>query len=417
MWLAIGGAGGAVFGTVIRLKANATVEAHGDVRLGDVATVSDSDAGKAQALADTVVLSDVEQPEDVTAETILLAVMAQRGAKVVGSDLEMSGAAACTVTIGAGAGSGTGKAAMQAAAFRGVTAGSENAAGMAGASMGITAAPAGAMGAMVADVGTVQHGIGAPEVAGGIPASAVGGAQDTGAGHAEDSAIAAVGEDSTLTQVIMHQVESGLNRGADDVRVTFNTINPLLDSPVDAGTKWLCRPVARALLGTVEFEAQLVQGKKILQRLNVETRVLMRQRVVVTMKKIARGDVVAAADLNAEDQWIDRTLPTLFGAAADAAGLEATRDVDVGGALDQRDFRQALMAHKNEPVSVIYVTGSLQVEILGRSMDDGKLHDRIDVRNETTGEKYSAVLIARNLAVAGGTLTAEQEKKLTETQE
>jgi len=243
------------------------------------------------------------------------------------------------------------------------------------------------------------------------------GAKAATPGSQNPSQAPADGRNLTLSQLITQQVQTGLNGSSENVRIVFESINPLLDTQPAGDRKWLCRPLTKSLLGTVSFEAQLVEGAKIFDRLNVQARVVIRQRVVVATRRVVRGDVIAEGQVAMEDQWLDRKLPKLFELATDVVGLEAVRDVDVGGILDQRDFREALMAHKNEPVNVIYVAGSMQVQISGRAMDDGKLHDRIDVRNESTGERYDAVMIGRNLAVAGGTLTAAQEKKLQESQQ
>ena len=82
--------------------------------------------------------------------------------------------------------------------------------------------------------------------------------------------------------------------------------------------------------------------------------------------------------------------------------------------LDQRDFRPAYLAHKNEPITVVYIAGALSVQMRGRAMGDAKLHEAVQVRNESTREVYNATVIAKDIAVAGGTLTADQEKKIRE---
>jgi flagella basal body P-ring formation protein FlgA len=83
--------------------------------------------------------------------------------------------------------------------------------------------------------------------------------------------------------------------------------------------------------------------------------------------------------------------------------------------LDQRDFKPALMTHKGDALTVVYVSGPLEVQVRGRAMTDAKLHDAVDVRNDSTGEKFSAVMIKRGVGVAGA-VTAEQEKRIRETQ-
>jgi len=97
--LALGTLGTPSMGQTIRLKSLATVELHQDVRLGDVAGVTADDARKADELANTVLISSIEKPLQLKAEAVLMAVMAQRGAGALGNNLQVSGAAACTIEI------------------------------------------------------------------------------------------------------------------------------------------------------------------------------------------------------------------------------------------------------------------------------------------------------------------------------
>jgi flagella basal body P-ring formation protein FlgA len=222
-------------------------------------------------------------------------------------------------------------------------------------------------------------------------------------------------ERNTLRDVIVNKLLGDLGAAAEDVRVDFNTTSPLVDAPVANGQRWLIRPLTRTMLGTVQFEAQLAEGTKVLQRLNLATEVQRRQRVLVATARIGRGDVVTGETMRFEEVWMDRNVPTLFAAEKDVVGLEAQRDIDVGAQLDQRDFKPALMAHKGDQLTVIYISGPLEVQIRGRAMMDGKLHEAVDVRNDSTGEKFTAVMVKKGMGVVG-TMTAEQEKRIREMQ-
>jgi flagella basal body P-ring formation protein FlgA len=112
-----------------------------------------------------------------------------------------------------------------------------------------------------------------------------------------------------------------------------------------------------------------------------------------------------------EEWWPDRKLTTLFANPKDVVGLEAQVDLASGARLDQRDFKPMPMAHRNDMVSVIFVAGSLEVQTQGRAMEDGKLHQMINVRNDQTGKEFMAYLIGKNIAVVG-TVTTEQEQRL-----
>jgi flagella basal body P-ring formation protein FlgA len=174
--------------------------------------------------------------------------------------------------------------------------------------------------------------------------------------------------------------------------------------------------MSRTILGTVQFESQLLEGSRIVEKLTVQARIERRQKVVIAIGRLERGDIVTAKNVRLDEAWLDRTMPSLFATDKDVVGLEAQRSIDVGSMLDQRDFKSALMASKNDAITVIYLSGALKVQMRGRAMEDGKLHDQIAVRNELTGERYQVVLIGKRLAVVGGTLDAAEEQKLREIQ-
>src|SRR4051812_29141260 len=87
--------GGQAFGQVVRLRETTAVEMHHDVRLGDMATVTADDPKKAEQLANTVIVSDVDKPQKIKAEAVLMALMAQRGAAALGGNFQLNGAAVC----------------------------------------------------------------------------------------------------------------------------------------------------------------------------------------------------------------------------------------------------------------------------------------------------------------------------------
>jgi flagella basal body P-ring formation protein FlgA len=225
----------------------------------------------------------------------------------------------------------------------------------------------------------------------------------------------ATGENLTLNKLILTQVQRELNSGPDDVRVSFETISPFLEQPPAAGRRWVCRTLTRVPLGTVQFEAQLVEGAKVIERLTVQTKVEKRQLVLVATGKLARGDLVTPDKMRMQEAWLDRRLPTLFVNMGEALGLEAQKDVEIGAMLDTRDFKPLLMAHRNDTVNVIYVAGALEVQMSGQAMADARLKEQIEIRNPKTGERYTATMVAKGIAVAGGTLTEEQERMLRET--
>jgi flagella basal body P-ring formation protein FlgA len=353
---------------VIRIRKEITVEFPRDIRLGDIATVTGADRDTAQSLANTVILAGIDGDRNIRTESVLLALMSQRGAGALGN-LQVTGSAQCTVKFAP-----------------------TNPA----ADLALKNGPASSPLAEKPPPPSTTDPI--------ITASVVPRAAENPA------------QSLTLSKLIAARVQKELNVPPDDVHILINTISPLLDAPVAPNRRWICRPMSRTILGTVQFESQLLEGSRIVEKLTVQARIERRQKVVIAIGRLERGDIVTAKNVRLDEAWLDRTMPSLFATDKDVVGLEAQRSIDVGSMLDQRDFKSALMASKNDAITVIYLSGALKVQMRGRAMEDGKLHDQIAVRNELTGERYQVVLIGKRLAVVGGTLDAAEEQKLREIQ-
>ncbi len=356
--LVVMGLGGSACGQMVRMRESVVVARGADVRLGELATVKGAGA---ERLAECVVVSGVQGALKVKAEAVLMAVVAQRGAAAT-VGMEMSGSAACEIRV----------------------AGAEP----------VAAAPA-------AVVPVAAKGAGV--VAAALPV-------------ASDAAVTTEAKKSgaSLSEVIARRVRKELGGSDTDVHVTVETVNPVVGMPAGAGREWLVKPLTRTFLGTMQFEAQLVEGEKAVTRLTVTAEVERKVKVVVLTAPLARGEVVTGAGAREEQVWLDREMPTLFGSMDTAEGLEAKVPLAAGSRLDQRDFKASEMAGKGDEVTVVFLKGAMNVRMRGTAQEAGKMHSVILVKNEKTSESYQATLIGKRLAVVGGNLTAIQEAKLRE---
>ena len=166
----------------------------------------------------------------------------------------------------------------------------------------------------------------------------------------------------------------------------------------------------------MQWEAQLLEGTKVVAKLTVMGKVTRRQMVVTAATSIGRGDIIEAKDIKQEEMWLDRKLPTLAVKAGDVLGLEATRSMTAGTLVDTRDFKAAEMAGRGESITVYAVSGNLVVKGTARATESGKMHDSIRVRNDATGELYQVTLIGKRVASVGPALDAATERKLKEMQ-
>ncbi|HUO10347.1 MAG TPA: flagellar basal body P-ring formation chaperone FlgA [Phycisphaerae bacterium] len=361
------------FGQVIRLEKQAVVARGQNVRLGNIATIKGADEKTAAALADTVVISGIETNKKVAADAVLMAVMTQLGANGLADRLEVAGAAQVEIVVGEGQGK--------------------------------------------SEVGSQKSEEG--DIAANAPV-AVAQAEGTAVSVVTASVVAAPDAEApaatqkTLADIITDAVGDELGVGKEDYRVRFDSLNPLLNQVPAAGAHWDVHPMTQSTLGTLPFSAELIQGTRILQRTMVQAIAERKTQVLCAAEQIHSGTVMTKEAFRTQEMWLDRNLPTLFTGGQDIVGLQAQRDVMAGSMLDQRDFKPVLMANNGDLITVVFVRGTLKVQMSGRAQNSGKLHDQITVRNESTGQEYMATLIGKSLAVVGGVPDEATEKRLRE---
>ncbi|MEI8196665.1 MAG: flagellar basal body P-ring formation chaperone FlgA, partial [Phycisphaerae bacterium] len=212
-----------------------------------------------------------------------------------------------------------------------------------------------------------------------------------------------------LTQQVLAQ----LQLTKDDIRVSFETVNTLLEQPIPAGQKWQIRPLNKTQVGTVQWEAQLLEKNRIVARLNVQAKVLQKTRGLVAIAPLARGDVLAATHFREEERWVDRYNPAQQVTAKELIGLEALRPIAIGAALDSRDFKPAELVARGQVVTVYAVSGGLKIKTSAKALQIGKLHELISVQNDKTGEKIEGTVIGRGVVVLG-TIDEKTEAQLRE---
>jgi flagella basal body P-ring formation protein FlgA len=353
----------------IRMQPRAVV-AEGAVHLGDVAQLSNM-GSDAEKLSEVVILETL--PKDgakVRTEQVLFAIAAARGVKAT-ADLQISGSAECLVVR-------QGEEAKFAALAVPEKSGASKKTGESNRAVSVE---------------TVSH----------TPAPAHAPAQQASVKSAAKK---------TLSELLVEQHVMTLGARREDVRVDFETISPWLDTPVAANQRWQFKSSSRGL-GTVVWEAQLIEGTKVVQKINLVGKVTQRQTVVAVMKGVNRGGIIQASDVREDEVWMDRKGPSTVASAADVIGAEATRALVVGTMIDSRDVKIPEMVARGEMLTVYAVSGSLVIKGSVRATESGKMHDSIQVKNEQTGEIYPVTLIGKKIA-AVGTYDAQMEKKLKE---
>jgi flagella basal body P-ring formation protein FlgA len=112
--------------------------------------------------------------------------------------------------------------------------------------------------------------------------------------------------------------------------------------------------------------------------------------IVVTRRELQRGEVLRAADLELKTiDKVPKNFSPLFDPQA-AVGLEVTRSVPAGYALDARLTQRPILIRRGEPVTVYALAAGIRVRTTARSLGQGGLGDLILLESLENRERFSA---------------------------
>jgi len=147
------------------------------------------------------------------------------------------------------------------------------------------------------------------------------------------------------------------------------------------------------LVGTV--------GADVRFRLPVHGRLQPMQEVPVLTRALARGERIAAGDLEMRAVRAER-LPRAAITDPDAPiGSEARRRLAPGRVLTERDIRAPLLVRRGEPVRLIYVRPGLRLSALGTAQDDGSRGALVRVLNPDSRRRVQGVVTGPDEVTVG----------------
>jgi flagella basal body P-ring formation protein FlgA len=124
--------------------------------------------------------------------------------------------------------------------------------------------------------------------------------------------------------------------------------------------------------------------------------------VAVTLRPLARGEVVKAADVT-----IERRPKADFGegapAATDPTGLALRHPVRAGQPLRASDLMRPEIVQRNESVTLVYEAPGLTLTMRGKALDPGGQGDVINVLNSQSHRSVQGTVVGpARVAVRGG---------------
>jgi flagella basal body P-ring formation protein FlgA len=118
-----------------------------------------------------------------------------------------------------------------------------------------------------------------------------------------------------------------------------------------------------------------------------------RMAVVVAARPIVGGQTVQSADLALREEPLSLYAGRqIFYHPEDLAGDTAVMSLPAGAILTSNDIEQPLIVQAGQTISVDVRSGDVDVTIIGRADESGRLGDTIPVTNPSSGKQFEALV-------------------------
>lgn len=131
--------------------------------------------------------------------------------------------------------------------------------------------------------------------------------------------------------------------------------------------------------------------------LYLQARVGWRQPVVISSRPLTRGQVVGRDDLLVEQRDVAEMSSGFFTSPDELVGMVASRSIAGAMPLSPPLLKPPLLVRRGERVSIIAVSGSLEVRMAGEALQDGAKGERIRVRNLSSRQEVQGEVVAAGL--------------------
>jgi flagellar basal body P-ring formation protein FlgA len=113
----------------------------------------------------------------------------------------------------------------------------------------------------------------------------------------------------------------------------------------------------------------------------VPTYVSLPGNVLVALRYVRRGAILAAADVGIEERDLARLMNGHFADSALAVGQRVKRPLRVGSVVSPANLAAPILVRRGTRVTIIAKGGGLEIRAAGKALRDGARGDLVQVRN------------------------------------
>ncbi len=124
--------------------------------------------------------------------------------------------------------------------------------------------------------------------------------------------------------------------------------------------------------------------------------------VPVAARYIKFGEIIQSSDLNNLKVKLDTIKNSDINSTLDVVGMQAKRYIAAGSVIKRADVANPPVIKNNDPVNIIYSSGSINLKTSGTALGAGAVGDMIKVKNGTSGIVLLGQIINKNTVQVSG---------------
>lgn len=125
----------------------------------------------------------------------------------------------------------------------------------------------------------------------------------------------------------------------------------------------------------------------------VRASVEVMEQILVSSRPLSRGTVLGVDDFEVIKQGISRLSSGYYTAPDQVLGAVMTRSVRAGTVLTPSLLKPPALVRRGDYITILAITGGLQVRMEGEALADGALGDMIRVRNLSSRQEIEAEVV------------------------
>lgn len=142
---------------------------------------------------------------------------------------------------------------------------------------------------------------------------------------------------------------------------------------------------------SISLEIQI--DKKIVRRVSAMTQIEAYADVLVTTRDLKLGEKVSEADVKIENRLLQKSLANYLRNAANLRGVNLTKNLSAGSELTTDSIVAGAVIKTGDLVQIQAQSENLKILINGEARTNGKIGDRISVKNSQSGAILQAVVM------------------------